>query len=46
MERFGGLPRSPRLAGGAGSVRLRNTNGVMINGVILRLSGPKVGAEL
>jgi hypothetical protein len=34
------------LAGGAGSVRLRNTNGVMTNGVILQLSGPKVGAEL
>jgi hypothetical protein len=36
------------LAGGAGSVRLRNTNGAMTNGamtngVILQLSGPKVG---
>lgn len=29
------------LAGGAGTVRLRNTNGV-----ILQLSGPKVGVEL
>jgi hypothetical protein len=34
------------LAGGAGSVRLRNTNGVTTNGVILQLSGPKVGVEL
>jgi hypothetical protein len=34
------------LAGGAGSVRLRNTNGVITNGVILQLSGPKVGVEL
>jgi hypothetical protein len=34
------------LAGGAGSVRLRNTNGVTSNGVILQLSGPKVGVEL
>ena len=34
------------LAVGAGSVRLRNTNGVMSNGVLLQLSGPKVGAEL
>jgi hypothetical protein len=34
------------LAGGAGSVRLRNTNGRMTNGVILQLSGPKVGVEL
>jgi hypothetical protein len=34
------------LAGGAGSVRLRNTNGGMTNGVILQLSGPKVGVEL
>jgi hypothetical protein len=34
------------LAGGAGTVRLRNTNGVMTNGVILQLSGPKVGVEL
>jgi hypothetical protein len=34
------------LAGGAGSVRLRNTNGVIANGVILQLSGPKVGVEL
>ena len=34
------------LAGGAGSVRLRNTNGMMTNGVILQLSGPKVGVEL
>ena len=34
------------LAGGAGSVRLRNTNGAMSNGVILQLSGPKVGAEV
>jgi hypothetical protein len=34
------------LAGGAGSVRLRNTNGVMTNGVILQLSGLKVGVEL
>jgi hypothetical protein len=34
------------LAGGVGSVRLRNTNGAMTNGVILQLSGPKVGAEL
>jgi hypothetical protein len=25
---------------------LQNTNGVMTNGVILQLSGPKVGAEL
>src|SRR6266446_1073193 len=33
-------------AGGAGSVRLRNTNGVTSNGVILQLSGPKVGVEL
>jgi hypothetical protein len=34
------------LAGGAGSVRLRNTNGAITNGVILQLSGPKVGVEL
>ena len=34
------------LAGGAGSVRLRNTNGTITNGVILQLSGPKVGVEL
>jgi len=34
------------VAGGAGSVRLRNTNGVITNGVILQLSGPKVGVEL
>ena len=34
------------VAGGAGSVRLRNTNGAMTNGVILQLSGPKVGVEL
>jgi hypothetical protein len=34
------------LAGGVGSVRLRNTNGVITNGVILQLSGPKVGVEL
>ena len=34
------------VAGGAGSVRLRNTNGVTTNGVILQLSGPKVGVEL
>jgi hypothetical protein len=34
------------LAGGAGSVRLRNTNGLTSNGVILQLSGPKVGVEL
>jgi hypothetical protein len=34
------------LAGGAGSVRLRNTNGAMTNGVILQLSGPNVGVEL
>jgi hypothetical protein len=34
------------VAGGAGSVRLRNTNGAMTNGVVLQLSGPKVGAEL
>jgi hypothetical protein len=34
------------LAGGAGTVRLRNTNGAMTNGVVLQLSGPKVGAEL
>ena len=34
------------LAGGAGSVRLRNTNGVITNGVILQLSGAKVGVEL
>jgi hypothetical protein len=34
------------LAGGAGSVRLRNTNGAIANGVILQLSGPKVGVEL
>jgi hypothetical protein len=34
------------LAGGAGTVRLRNTNGVTTNGVILQLSGPKVGVEL
>jgi hypothetical protein len=34
------------LAGGAGSVRLRNTNGVTTNGVILQLSGPKIGVEL
>lgn len=33
-------------AGGAGSVRLRNTNGAISNGVILQLSGPKVGVEL
>jgi hypothetical protein len=34
------------LAGGAGTVRLRNTNGAMTHGVILQLSGPKVGVEL
>ena len=34
------------LAGGAGTVRLRNTNGVITNGVILQLSGPKVGVEV
>jgi hypothetical protein len=34
------------LAGGAGSVRLRNNNGVITNVVILQLSGPKVGVEL
>jgi hypothetical protein len=34
------------LAGGAGTVRLRNTNGLTSNGVILQLSGPKVGVEL
>jgi hypothetical protein len=34
------------LAGGAGTVRLRNTNGLTTNGVILQLSGPKVGVEL
>jgi hypothetical protein len=34
------------LAGGAGTVRLRNTNGVITNGVILQLAGPKVGVEL
>lgn len=34
------------LAGGAGSVRLRNTSGLTTNGVILQLSGPKVGVEL
>jgi hypothetical protein len=34
------------LAGGAGSVRLRNTSGAITNGVILQLSGPKVGVEL
>ena len=33
-------------AGGAGSVRLRNINGTTANGVILQLSGPKVGVEL
>jgi len=33
------------LAGGAGSVRLRNNNGVITNVVILQLSGPKVGVE-
>jgi hypothetical protein len=34
------------LAGGAGSVRLRNNNGVITNVVTLQLSGPKVGVEL
>jgi hypothetical protein len=34
------------LAGGAGSVRLRKSNGVMTNVVILQLSGLKVGVEL
>ncbi len=34
------------LAGGAGSARVRNTNGAITNGVILQLSGPKVGVEL
>ena len=34
------------LAGGAGSVRLRNINGGRTNGVILQLSGLKVGVEL
>src|SRR5882724_6209243 len=34
------------VAGGAGSVRLRNANGAITNGVILQLSGPKVGVEL
>ena len=34
------------LAGGAGSVRLRNINAQITNGVILQLSGPKVGVEL
>src|SRR5258708_34678492 len=34
------------LAGGAGSVRLRDTDGTITNGVILQLSGPKVGVEL
>jgi hypothetical protein len=34
------------LAGGGGTVRLRNTNGLTSNGVILQLSGPKVGVEL
>jgi hypothetical protein len=34
------------LAGGAGSVRLRNSNGRITNVVILQLSGPKVGVEL
>jgi hypothetical protein len=33
-------------AAGAGSVRLRNTNGTIANAVILQLSGPKVGVEL
>jgi hypothetical protein len=34
------------LAGGAGSVRLRKSNGAITNDVILQLSGPKVGVEL
>ena len=34
------------LAGGAGGVQLRKTNGQMTNDVILQLSGPKVGVEL
>ena len=34
------------LAGGAGSVRLRNSNGGITNVVILQLSGPKIGVEL
>jgi hypothetical protein len=34
------------LAGGAGSVRLRKSNGAIGNDVVLQLSGPKVGVEL
>src|SRR5258708_17708635 len=34
------------LAGGAGSVRLRNNNGLITNDVILQLSGPKVRVQL
>ena len=43
---YGAVGVGGALAGGAGSVRLRNTNGVITNAVILQLSGPKVGVEL
>jgi hypothetical protein len=43
---YGAVGAGGALAGGAGSVRLRNTNGSVTNVVILQLSGPKVGVEL
>ena len=43
---YGAIGAGAALAGGAGSVRLRNINGGTSNGVILQLSGPKVGVEL
>jgi hypothetical protein len=43
---YGAIGVGGALAGGAGSVRLRNNNGATTNGVILQLSGPKVGVEL
>src|ERR1700674_18576 len=43
---YGAVGAGGALAGGAGSVRLRNNNGAITNVVILQLSGPKVGVEL
>ena len=43
---YGAIGVGAALAGGAGSVRLRNLNGGTTNGVILQLSGPKLGVEL
>ena len=43
---YGAVGVGGALAGGAGSVRLRKSNGAITNDVILQLSGLKVGVEL